>query len=434
VSSEPLRRWHTTPLQQRVLACIGDSITNDREMKLARVESNWVSQVTSALGEAAATPVNAGFCGLWHEEWTRTGSWRRATRADPFDVAPFGQGWYSSGEHVDMLTWTKPRGSHVGSFELFWCHAAGTGAWQYRVDGGAWHSISLPPRPPDARLHRVTVAQEVRAQVQVRGYDGTAPCVANLVGIGVASAPRPGTGPTVHNLGQAGQLLAEFCRPSAGDPLALLDVLQPHLAIVLFSNDVRLEAVDSFGARLRQVVERLQPYADVLVMAPFEQRGTRRVEDAVTTAGSTRLRSASAHFLRSDLWVGVHGPTLATGTRIAGVVAPDEVTLDQPAISSSDATEVEIVLPRSPELQAEYRATASAVAEATGCPVVDLYECWRSEVGVGWEAAHAAGLMADGLHPSQRGHDDIARRVTALLGLDPTERPSAAREPLASPR
>jgi lysophospholipase L1-like esterase len=419
VSDAPLRRWHAAPLPERRLVCIGDSITNDREMKLVRVESNWVSQVRGALGEAAATRANDGFCGLWHEEWTRAGSWSRATPSDPFDVAPFGHGWYSSGETADVLTWTKPRGSHVSSFELFWCHATEGGAWQYRVDDDAWQTVALPPGPPDARAHRCVVTQAVRDRVEVRGYDGTAPVVAHIVGIGTASAPRPDDGPVVHNLGHAGQLLAQFCRRSAGDPLALLDVLRPQLAIVMFSNDVRIGAVDVFAACLRELLERLQPYADVLVMTPFEQRGPRRVEDAITTAGSTRVRSASARFLRSDLTVDVRGTTLADGSHIVGVAGPDEVTLDKPATKTSGATDLEVVIKRSPQSQAAYRAVARAVAEDAGCPVVDLYEAWRAEVGAGWGSAYDAGWMTDGLHPSQRGHDDIARRVTAILGLDP---------------
>jgi lysophospholipase L1-like esterase len=420
VSEESLLpRWHTTPVHERRLACIGDSITDDREMKLVRVESNWVSQVRTALGDAAATAVNDGFCGLWHEEWTRTGAWSRATRADAFDVAPFGHEWYSSGESIDELTWTRPQGPDVASFELLWCDAPGSGAWQYRVDGDDWQSISLPPGPPDGRIHRLVVDQRVHSHVQVRGYDGAAPCIAHMVGIVVASTPRPDAGPVLHNLGQAGQLLAEFCRPSAGDPLALLDELRPHLATIMFTNDVRVGAVDVFAARLRQVIERLRPYADVLVMTPFEQRGARRVDDAVTVAGSTRVTSASARFLRSDLRVDVQGTTIASGSHIVGLPAPDVVTLNKAATGSSDATDLEIVVRRSPELQAAYRAAASAVAKELGCPVVDLHAAWRAEVGAGWDAAYAAGLMHDGLHPSQRGHDDIARRVTAILGLDP---------------
>jgi lysophospholipase L1-like esterase len=67
--------------------------------------------------------------------------------------------------------------------------------------------------------------------------------------------------------------------------------------------------------------------------------------------------------------------------------------------------------------QATYRAFTKAVADAEGCALLDLHELWTRAVGGGWDNAYAAGLMADGLHPTQKGHDLIASAVCELLGV-----------------
>jgi lysophospholipase L1-like esterase len=72
---------------------------------------------------------------------------------------------------------------------------------------------------------------------------------------------------------------------------------------------------------------------------------------------------------------------------------------------------------RDPALQAEYRAATSARARALHCPHVDLYDAFARAAGPGFDAAVAAGLMHDGLHPSQAGNDLIARCVTDALQL-----------------
>ncbi len=92
------------------------------------------------------------------------------------------------------------------------------------------------------------------------------------------------------------------------------------------------------------------------------------------------------------------------------------------ATGSSVDGELAIEGRRDTATQAEYRAMTKAVADSTGCAFLDLYDAWASTVGAGWDAAWAAGLMHDSLHPTQLGHDDIAARVQVALGLDPTVR------------
>jgi lysophospholipase L1-like esterase len=95
------------------------------------------------------------------------------------------------------------------------------------------------------------------------------------------------------------------------------------------------------------------------------------------------------------------------------------VVMSQPATGSAERGQLHIGSPREPDVQAAYRAVAKQVAAETGCAFLDLHEAWIEMAGAGWEAAYAHGLMADTMHPSQRGHDEIARRVAAKLGLAP---------------
>ncbi len=351
-----LTRWKTRDNRSRHVVCIGDSITHGsagRAPLSSGVSSSWVDQFSSALDDATGPRPGDGFRGMWRkDEWHRSGEWTRTLPSDRFDVVPFGEGYYSSGRTTDTMTWTKPASMHVSAFELVWFHMPGTGSWQYRIDGGDWTSAGQP-RNADFRLHRLFVAEGVTNRIEIRGHDGTAPCVAPIAGIDTFAAP-PGatTGTTVHNLGQNQQLLARFCRASEGDPLALLDELRPAVATVLFSNDTLLDDDARFGDELRALVTRLSAYAEVLIISPYEQQ---------PPPGNENRRSVG--------------------------------------------------------MQAKYRAVARRVAATSGCEFIDLYEAWAELVGPGFAAAQSAGLMLDRLHPSQLGHDDIATRVNRALGL-----------------
>jgi hypothetical protein len=47
-----------------------------------------------------------------------------------------------------------------------------------------------------------------------------------------------------------------------------------------------------------------------------------------------------------------------------------------------------------------------------------LHDVWKRQFGRGCDAAYAAGLMHDGRHPTQRGHDHIAASVRETLELE----------------
>jgi lysophospholipase L1-like esterase len=209
------------------------------------------------------------------------------------------------------------------------------------------------------RLHKVAVDTAVRTSVEIRGHDGSAPRIAPIAGIlAYAVSPRPSVGTAVHNLGLGRGTLEIFCSSHAGDRFALLDDVKPGLVTVLFSNDCIYDDPDGFERRLRMLVERVEGYADVVLINPCEQRPSERV---------------------------VYEGNFRIGRR-------DTV------------------------MQARYRAATRRVAEERRCALIDLYDAWAAVAGSGWEAASAFGLMNDDLHPSQAGHDDIFARVRSLLG------------------
>ncbi|MGZ4716264.1 MAG: hypothetical protein ACXWCB_06135 [Acidimicrobiales bacterium] len=429
VGHHGLERWIAAQGRPRQVVCLGDSITvGVVDESTGEQAQSWVDLVALDLGSPGDRAPTDGFRGMWRgREWARRGSWRQTTRADEFDAAPFEYGFVSPGDSVAEATWTKPAGSSVESFDLYSLAAPGPGDLQYRVDDGPWQNVGSSPGgsggPTGSVLTRLVVDQPVDHLVEVRGFDGSEPCVVALAGIDV-HAPAPSDRPRdrLHHLGLGMQMLGSFCRETAGDPMALLDELRPELIIVAFSNDVLWGAPTIYEATLRRLLERVEPYADVLVISPFEQRPPRRVHDLVTTAGSRRVRSETASFVASDVTVVVEGTGIPVdpATAITAVVSTCEAELSAPATVDGSAGELTIGAGREVEVQAAYRAANRRVAAAVGCAHLDLYELWSDAGATGWDAATAQGLMVDRYHASPRGHQDIAGRVLRLLEGDDT--------------
>lgn len=420
-----LKRWRAAEGRPRQIVCVGDSITRafDRGPS-GTLSPSWVDLLATALGDGGDSGPGEGFRGLWRDgEWTRAGAWTRTDPEDDFDLAPFGAAFYSSGNGGDRLTWSKPPGSTVAAFDLYSFHPPGTGDWQYRVDDGEWRDAdrTATATTADARLRRVFIDTPVHTRVEIRGRD-TAPSIATIAGIRTyAPAPTPaGTvGAQVHNLGVGMQFLTHFCRRSAGDPLALLDDLRPEVVILAFSNDVLFDAVPAFEAALRTVVERVEPYGDVLLIGSYEQRPPRTIHDATISEGTRLMTSETADFLPSDLgeWVsGIEGMPSQPPTVIAAVEGPRQVRVSAAAPVTHTGGEVIIGRGRESAAQAIYRAATNDVAASTGCAHLDIYDDWGASGEGGWASAYASGLMVDRYHASAFGHRAIAARLLTMLG------------------
>ncbi len=401
------------------MLCVGDSMMRAFDDKSNVVSArSWMDLVTTALGAGSAQGPGDGFRGLWLDEWTRRGDWKEPAWRDRFDVAPFGWGAYNSAGECDELTWTKRKDSIVAAFDVYCFDVPGLGNWQFRVDEGPWRNAGPFEPIHETRLRRLAIREPVQSRVQVRGFDGTAPCIAAVAGICVYADRSASSGDLVHDLGLGMQFLSHFCRWSAGDPLALLDELRPDLVIAAFSNDVLFDDVATFERGLRRLAARVAPFADLFLISPYEQRPPRRVRDATTRVGSRVVESDAARFVPSDVSCVAAGTNIPNdpSTSITSVQSSRAITISAPATASCAGGELVIGRGREVEIQAKFRLLTRRVAESVGCAHLDLYDAWSDLGAHGWEAATAMGLMVDQYHASPRGHRDIAARVLDVLG------------------
>jgi hypothetical protein len=363
VPPRSLDRWMSARNPIRHIVCVGDSITSGQVGGFnysSGGKGSWTERFATAASHAIGPDAGFGFRGLWlrdsaavNPEWSQLGSWTTTTASDPFDVCPFGEGLRSNGGPSNVLTWTRPSPVPVAGFDLYWFNMAGAGNWQYRVDNGAWVNMNQGLSPADNKLHKFYVGQRVQTRVDIRAYNGSAPCLAPIGGIGIyAVDPNTTRGLIVHNLGAGAKFLANLVRPSSGDALAWFDAVvsnpaslavRPDLVIVLFSNDMVQRNTTAWTANLTNLVDRVRIYADVLLVNSFER--------------------------------------------------------------GSFSTTV----------QAQYRSATRDVANARRCGALDLYDAYTAAGATGWTGANNAGLMYDTAHPSQIGHVDIAARIWRML-------------------
>ena len=430
-------RWLAAAGRTRQIVCIGDSTS-----RTVAGELTWVDLLAIHHGAPGDPKPAEGIRGIWRtREWSRQGSWRRTTSDDRFDAAPYGFGYVSSGDPTDQLTWTRPSGTPVAAFDLYTMSTSGLGRAQYRVDDGDWREV-MGADPSGSVLVRTPVEGPVHRRVQVRAGDGATPCVVAVAGLDVY-ATRPDGPPRtrLHHLGIGKQQLQTFCRRSEGDPFALLHRIRPELVIVAVTNDVMWGAPAAWDATLRELVASVEPYADVVLLSSFEQRAPRKVDDAATSAGSDRVRSATAAFVASDATEVVWGTNIPSDpeSTIVSVVSEREVVLSAPATGTGEGGELVVGWGRQVEMQAAYRATTRLVAAAMGCRHLDIYEAWSEAGATGWDEADDRGLMLDRNHATAEGHRDIADRLIEVLerpppapegSVEPGTDPGSATEPL----
>lgn len=388
-----------------------------------RPERGWVDLIASRIGASVDAEPAEGFRGLWRtREWTLDGEWSQPDTDDECDAAPFGYGFVSSGTSIDEASWKKVAGTTVAAFDLYSLAVPNAGDWQYRVDDGPWQNVSALPDPTGKTLTKWFVEQPVKRRVQIRGFDGTAPCVVAIAGIGTyASLDDDPSRTRVHDLGVVMQPLGWFARWSRGDPMAVLDDLRPELVVTAFTNDFMWRDPAPYGATLRRLIERVRPTGEVLVISSFEQRPPRSVSDATTTKGSRVIVSDAADFEASDVRSPAAGTHIVTEppTTLESVESSREATLSAPATGDTAAGELILGLGREADVQAAFRAVDRMVAAELACPHLDLYDAWAAAGAEGWQSAFDQDLMFDRYHASSRGQDDISSRILAMLEFDP---------------
>lgn len=396
------------------LICLGDSITFGSGATPAGrgARRGWVTMVAEAINPALGAAAPFGFRGTWLDEWTATGPWQRRSEPVAVDGAPFGRVLLPTAGS-GCATW-RPAAGVDGAEVIVEGGAAG---WEYRVDDGDWHGARF--EASRSILASMIVEGPIWSALELRRA-ARAPQVGGAAIVGVipnAAAARGsiGRGAIVHNVALPEGLLSEFCRPTEGDPFAVLDHIDAATATVLFSNDVVFENEAKFAARLERLVGRLSGRARVLVMSTFEQRPARSVPGVTCEAESRVLTTFDASFDDADAGRHVSGEGIAPGTTITMVESARSVVVDRSARTSGIRT-VQVGFRRSAASQAQHRRAAARIADAHGVDRLDLFDLWAGIAGApGFDPAMRNGLMADALHPSPRGHEVIARAVLDWL-------------------
>lgn len=309
-------------------------------------------------------------------EWSATAStWEMTGGGNPWDVSPHGQALANGPFLLDGVTTNPnpsavlkytipPESSAAAGFAIYWIDRAGEGNWRYRIDGGSWVNMG-ETRAATNRLCKFYVPTAATKTIEISANNGTSACQTTISGIETYKLdPRTNNGVIVHNLGRNSYwAFAETVTSGGADRLAIYDnvllgtnaVSNDATDLVFgYTNDWRFAFMNpaTYQATIQTVFSRLMPKGvNCWVINMFEQGFT-------ATAGWTYL---------------------------------------------------------------DYRNAGKAAAANMKAGILDIDDAWKKDYGTGGiDTYAAAGLInpgtwnggpSDGLHQSDLGHADIARRV-----------------------
>lgn len=275
----------------------------------------------------------------------------------------YGQGYYRTGsvaEPTKVLEFARPTFMpSIHHFEIWYVDATGSGDFDVSIDGGAYFTV-VTAKAHDHGLKFVTVNQRVQTIVKIRPHT-TSVFVSG--GLRFFARAQGSQDCLVDCYAKPGELLTDFVADM--NQLDWLDVVQPHLIIMEFANDIGglppppvitlanyAAALATWQASLQDVIDRVSSYADVLIFGSYEQ---------------------NRHFVRSEA---------------------DDIVI-----------------------QNAFRQGAHDVANAnTNVACLDLFAAFGGSFANGV----AAGLIEDYAHPSATGHDLIANLVYSVVGAGAT--------------
>lgn len=329
----------------------------------------------------------------------------------------------------------------TSELQILWVNnVGGNGAeFIYSTDGGVrWTAV--PQSASGAqRLQTLSVAATNPESLLIAAETSLF-AASQTVQAGVFAYERSSSafsGLRLYNISRDGQSLTNACQGGVGDPLAILDAgdgsfvgIEPDLFIVLFTNDVTQGTQQTYWNAVNRLIARTNRYADILFIVNFEQAPSSAVgratklqrrfaqllkkaaletpipywyaADGATTISTPTITSATISFNQSDIGKSIVGQDIPAGTVITAVASATSATMSQ----NATATHVN-------DCSFQIRAARVDTENA----VLDLYEAWQAQGIRGYADANKQGLMADTLHQSQLGHNDMARRVGTLLEM-----------------
>lgn len=343
-----------------------------------------------------------------------------------------------------MLTIAAYVPTPIAAMGIMWVDGIASNGtnFTYSIDGGTnWVQVAQTTSGgPILKQTVVTVTNPTALIIRANTGPGISPTTkSQTIQAGVfvwqAVPTQPlANGIQVYNLARDAFGLKNVTHGGLGDGMAFLDNggsgwpgLRPDLVIVLFTNDQVLYSETEWVSALNRLIDRVQSYADILFIAPYEQTSvghslattlaynadmraacdvtTARwtCTDGVTSNSSTAISSATMSFAQSDVGRTITDSAgkIPASTTIATVTSATAATLSQATGGSGAST--------------GNTFTITGRAVDTGSALLDLYQAWAAQGATGYTAANADGLMYDQGHPSQDGHNEIGARVSRII-------------------
>lgn len=355
----------------------------------------------------------AGVRCTWTDDWSFTtggNAWTAAGATDTWNVGPL-RGLNSftavmrANTAAKIATWTKPSWftGDITSFKLGVVDGASSANFSYRIDGGSWTNVSHTWNQNNS-LDEITISSAVTSTVEIRGANAAGTAVTMYL---VWLEPITGTGAVVHDMSASGESLFGFERTmlnpltgEVGDGLAWVDVLQPKLTLIMFTNDIGVYDVSGFDyeASLQAVVDRCAPYGKVVPIMYWGQNRDVTFTSCTTTNGSAAITGTG--FAVQHVGIPITGTNIPASTTIATYTDATHVTLSHTATGSGSGLTFtgHLYEGKAPQQAAD----VAAVATLEGAPYVDMWTRYGD-----YDTVNALGYMADTLHPNDAGVREI---------------------------
>lgn len=351
-------------------------------------------------------------------EWTLTtggDAWTAATTSDAWDVGPY-RFIYNSQNAVfrantatKVATWSTAvvrniTDEPVTSFKLGVVDGASSANFSYRIDGGTWTNVSNTWNQNNS-LDQITINSAVTSTVEVRG--------ANAAGTNVTVylawiEPITGTGAIFHDLSVPGERLRSMVRTTSGDALKWVDVIQPDVVFVGYTNDVVTDDIGgstqswnalTYAGQLQTLSDRVQANGGQIV--PITYWGQDRSSTITSGVSNGTIAITGTGFAAALKGATITGTDIPAATTIASVTDATHATLSQAATGSGSGRTWAVNYSANVAAQ---QSIHSGIATSEGVPLVDLLDRYGD-----FTAISAAGLNVDTLHPSDAGTVEIVR-------------------------
>jgi lysophospholipase L1-like esterase len=291
-------------------AVYGDSTS---EGNIGPTNGGWVEQVR-VLADNRWQRGGDGLHPLNRDSWTLTTSpnaWTKATSSNAWDCGPMNgslgsvaASTYLANGASKIATWTKPSAVTAATFTIYVVDGASAGNFSYSLDGGSnWTDVS-ETWAANNTIKRVRIPAPVTSTLKVRAANaaGTATNV-YLVG---GEPHTTNNGFVIHNLAANSEFQFNVVRGGTGNWHAFLDLVQPALVSIMFTNDALLFDPSIFEDELIELADTVTGYGGaVLFMNYFEQ--DRSPENLASMRQITKNVAAASGMPVVDLYDAVGG-------------------------------------------------------------------------------------------------------------------------------